>query len=373
MELELNPDQELLRKTSAQFLQDRWPVERIRAIAEHHEALGVGYLTDVAALGWFAMFIPEDEGGGSVGGDPAGDAALIAEVRGAGLAQGPFAAVNAAGALIARAGSPGQRAQLLPGMAEGTANVLIAAGGDALWGGRGVTATAAGQEVILRGSLVITDASSATTHVIVVPGDPAQAAVVPLDAPGVRRGPLGSLDLTRPAQALVLDDVRVPPQWLLPATAEDLDHARTVAIVLSVAETVGALSRLFDMTRVYALDRIAFGRPVGSFQAIKHLMADMSLVVEQAKAVSVAATRSLRGDRPFAAEVASIAKVFVAERAARVAQDCLQVHGGIGFAWEHDLHLYLRRIAADAAMFGTQDWHRAQILAAHRDELEATS
>jgi alkylation response protein AidB-like acyl-CoA dehydrogenase len=373
MELELIPERELLRETCQRFLRDRWPLPRVRAVAEQREPLDDRYLADVADLGWFAMFVAEDEGGGSPSGEPAADAALVAEIRGATLAPGPFAAANAAAALIARAGDEGQRGRLLPPMVEGAAHVLVAAGGDALWGDQGVTVAEEGRDLVLRGSLVITDGSARTSHVVVAAGAPVRAVIVSLDAPGVTRVPLLSLDLTRPAERVVLDGVRLSPDHVLGVTPDALDHVRAVAVTLSVAETVGALSRLFDMTRTYAMERVAFGRPVGSFQAIKHLMADMSLVVEQAKSVSVAATRSLSHNRPYALEVASIAKVFVAEHAPRVAQDCLQVHGGIGFAWEHDLHLYLRRIAADAALFGAAGRHRELILAAHHDELEAAS
>lgn len=370
MDLELSPDQELLGKTCVQFLRDRWPMERLRAVAEQREPLSSDYLADVAELGWYSMFVGEDHGGGSLSGDPACDAAIIAEVRGGMLAPGPFAAVNAAADLITQAGSARQRETLLPPLVEGTALATIPVGGDALSDGRAVTMTPAGQDLILSGSLVITDPSPAISHVIVAASGSGQAAVVPLNAPGVRRVPLSSLDLTRQVEKVLLDDVRVPWDGVLRTAPEVLEHARSVAVALSVAETVGALSQLFDMTRAYAMDRIAFGRPVASFQAVKHMLADMSLAVEQAKSVSVAAVRALDANRPYAPEVASIAKVFVAENAVRVAQDCLQLHGGIGFAWEHNLHLYLRRVAADAALFGSADWHRELILAAHRDELE---
>ena len=373
MDLELPPERELLRKASAQYLHDRWPPPRVRAAAERREPVDRGYLAEAADLGWFAMFIAEDDGGGSLSGDPAADATVIAEVRGAVLAPGPFAAVNAAAALITRAGSAGQRARLLPPVAAGSSHVLVAAGGDALWGDHGVTARPGGTGLELSGSLVIIDGPSAATHVVVVPGDPAQTAVVPLDRPGVRRVAMDCLDLTRRADRVVLDGVRLEPDLVLHATAGDIAQARAVAVTLAAAETVGALRRLFEMTTAYAKDRVAFGRPIGSFQAVKHLMADMSLTVEQARALSAAAVRTLDDERPFAAEVASMARVFLAERGARLAQDCLQVHGGIGFSWEHDLHLYLRRIAADAAMFGTADWHRELILAAHHEELEPIS
>jgi alkylation response protein AidB-like acyl-CoA dehydrogenase len=124
------------------------------------------------------------------------------------------------------------------------------------------------------------------------------------------------------------------------------------------------------MTTDNAKTRVAFGRPIGSFQAHKHLLADVSDVVEASQAAVDAAVRALSEHTPSASEVASIAKVFVGESALDAVQDCLQVHGGIGFAWEHDLHLYMRRVASGLAMFGTADEHRARIIRAHRDHGE---
>jgi len=140
--------------------------------------------------------------------------------------------------------------------------------------------------------------------------------------------------------------------------------------VLLAFEQVGGADRALEMGRDYALDRIAFGRPIGSFQAVKHMLAELSLIVESSKAVAAAATRAAGGEGTHFAEAAQIAKIYVGERASAFTQGCLQVFGGIGFAWEHDLHLFTRRLVANAALFGTVDTHRRQILAAHAAELK---
>jgi alkylation response protein AidB-like acyl-CoA dehydrogenase len=121
------------------------------------------------------------------------------------------------------------------------------------------------------------------------------------------------------------------------------------------------MDALFEMTRVYALDRTAFGRPIGSFQAIKHQLADISMHLEAAKAVASAATEAIAAGRSDAGEVASIAKAWVGDAGIDLAQGCLQVFGGIGYTWEHDLHLYLRRITMNSTLFGNPDFHRERI------------
>jgi alkylation response protein AidB-like acyl-CoA dehydrogenase len=145
----------------------------------------------------------------------------------------------------------------------------------------------------------------------------------------------------------------------------DVERQQLTALVLSVAETIGALDVLFDMARRYALDRIAFGRPIGSFQAVKHQLADMSLSLEAGKAVSVAATRAAQDGQVDAMEIAHMAKAWVGDTGIDIAQGCFQVFGGIGYTWEHDLHLFLRRITMNNLLYGQPDWHREQICTLH--------
>ena len=132
-----------------------------------------------------------------------------------------------------------------------------------------------------------------------------------------------------------------------------------------MADTVGAMDALFEMTVGYAKDRIAFGRPIGSFQAIKHILADQALYLESAKAVAVAAAKAVQHGDPAAGEVASMAAAYVGDVGNDLAQECLQVHGGIGYTWEHDLHLLLRRIRWNSGLYGEPTWHRERVCALH--------
>jgi alkylation response protein AidB-like acyl-CoA dehydrogenase len=130
-----------------------------------------------------------------------------------------------------------------------------------------------------------------------------------------------------------------------------------------VAETVGAVSRVFEFTLQYAQDRVAFGRPIGSYQALKHRLADMRTWLEACTATAAACARAVQAGDADAAELVSVAKSYVADRAPAIVQDCVQLHGGIGVTWEHDLHLYLRRVAQNAAVYGSVIQHRERLAA----------
>ena len=134
-----------------------------------------------------------------------------------------------------------------------------------------------------------------------------------------------------------------------------------VASVLTVAESTGAMERDLAVAVQYAHERIAFGRPIGSFQAVKHLLADASLWLEMSKALAGAAAQAVGQASADAAEVASMAKAFVGDAGIDLAQSCFQVFGGIGFTWDHDHHLYLRRLTTDAFLYGDPTWHRERL------------
>ncbi len=131
--------------------------------------------------------------------------------------------------------------------------------------------------------------------------------------------------------------------------------------MLSVAESVGAMDHLFDLTVEYCKDRTAFGRPIGSFQAVKHQLADTAMALEMSKAAAVAAARDVQAQAATAGQSASLAKAYVAEAGLDLAHSCWQNFGGIAYTWEHDFHLYLRRLATDASLYGSAAWHRERV------------
>ncbi|HEU4842367.1 MAG TPA: acyl-CoA dehydrogenase family protein, partial [Ilumatobacteraceae bacterium] len=175
---------------------------------------------------------------------------------------------------------------------------------------------------------------------------------------------LESLDLSRSFAEVRFDSVELPASALVgPAggAADLVARQLAVAGALTVAETVGTMDREFAITLEYAKHRIAFGRPIGSFQAIKHLLADTSLDLEMSKAIALAAARTVGADEGYGAEAASMAKAFVGDCSITFGQSCFQVFGGIGYTWEHDQHLYLRRLTTDASLFGDPAWHREHL------------
>jgi alkylation response protein AidB-like acyl-CoA dehydrogenase len=195
------------------------------------------------------------------------------------------------------------------------------------------------------------------------PDGPVQA-LLAADAEGVTVTALESLDVSRRFAEVRFDHARVPSAALVGApdtVVELVDRQLAIAATLTAAEAVGAMDHEFEMTLQYAKDRIAFGRPIGSFQAIKHLLADISLSLEMSKAVVLAAARTLGSEDDYGPQAASIAKALVGEAALDLAQNCFQIFGGIGYTWEHDQHLYLRRLTTDAGLFGDADWHREHL------------
>jgi alkylation response protein AidB-like acyl-CoA dehydrogenase len=370
MDLRLTDDQALLRDTTARFIRESCDLVKVRDLSGQGRSADPAYLRQSAEIGWLANFVPEEYGGGSVSGDAVLDAVIIAEERGRALQPGPFVPMNVAAYALAGGGTDDRRAQLLSLLATGETIVTWALA-DKLGDWRpesGVVATRAGGTYVLSGTKgLVQDADIADWILVTAASDGGVLQfVVPTDAPGLSVKALDGLDLTRRLCAVQFDGVELPPAALV-GGAEDaselIDRQLQLALVLTVAESVGAMDELFRMTLEYAKARVAFGRSIGSFQAIKHLLADTSFLLEASKAVAIAAARSVQAARPNASELAGIAKAFVAESGITLAQNCFQVFGGIGFTWEHDQHLFLRRLTTDAALYGDASWHRERLCA----------
>jgi len=372
MELELTSDQELLRETTARFIQETCPLTTVRQLIDSETGLPPGYLSAAGELGWFAMLVPETQGGGNVSGEGLRDLACIAEERGRGLQPGPFVPMNVVAETLARSGTPKQQAESLSAIVGGESIATWAvADPTGAWNpGAPVTATADGGEFVLTGETGLVQDGLLAEWLLVTAGgsDGLSQFLVPATTEGVTVAPLQGHDVTQRFSSVRFDAVRVDGARLVGqagSAGPDVERQQLTALVLSVAETIGALDVLFDMARRYALDRIAFGRPIGSFQAVKHQLADMSLSLEAGKAVSVAATRAAQDGQVDAMEIAHMAKAWVGDPGIDIAQGCFQVFGGIGYTWEHDLHLFLRRITMNNLLYGQPDWHREQICTLH--------
>jgi alkylation response protein AidB-like acyl-CoA dehydrogenase len=368
MELELTSDQDLLRSTAAKFIEDACPLPTVRQLGDSETGLPPDYLRTVGELGWFALLVPEHLGGGSVSGEGVRELASIAEERGRGLQPGPFVPMNVIADALARSGTAEQQAGPLAAIVAGEAIATWAvATPTGAWApGESITAAASGSDFVLSGEAGLVQDGGLAEWLLVTAGGPAGLSqfLVPTATDGITVAPLKSHDVSQRFASVRFDSVRVDGTHLVGdagGAADDVERQLHLALLLSVAETVGAMDVLFEMARQYAVDRIAFGRPIGSFQAVKHQLADMSLSLEAGKAISATATRAAQLQRDDALEIARMAKAWVGDTGIDIAQGCFQVFGGIGYTWEHDSHLFLRRITMNNLLYGQPDYHREQI------------
>jgi len=371
MDLDLSADQELFVETTRRFLETECPLTEVRRLQAEGGGFEPGYWRQGAELGWTAMLVPESEGGGSVSGDGLLDLVLVAEEMGTLVSPGPLVPVNVVADAVSRSGDDGQRAELLPGLLSGESIVTWAfAEPDGAWDASGVQLAAEERDGgwVLSGTKTFVQEAQVADGFLVTArtGGGLTQFVVPADAQGVTVSPLGSLDFTRRFGRVDLDGVRVSSDAVLGAVGAagaDVERQLEVALVLQNAETVGATTRVLDFTLEYAKDRIAFGRPIGSYQALKHRFADMRTWLEACHATATASARAVATGAHDASELASVAKSYIADRSPAIIQDCVQLHGGIGVTWEHDLHLYLRRVAQNAALYGSVTEHRERLAA----------
>jgi alkylation response protein AidB-like acyl-CoA dehydrogenase len=340
----------------------------VRELIEDPVGFDRGYLRKSAEIGWFGALVPEEFGGGSVSGAGLLDAAVIAEERGGMVQPGPFLPMNVVGFALAKAGTAEQKRLVLPELAAGESVAtwaLADTNGD--WSpGAGVSAASTGEGFVLSGAKgFVQDACAADWLLVAASTERGLTQfLLPARTAGIHTERLDGLDLARRFGEVSFDNVFVLESEIVGTMGEadhDVECQLQVALVLSIAESVGAMNRLFDITLQYAKDRTAFGRPIGSFQAIKHLLADLSMHLEACNAGAVAAARSAQDDSDDAAEVTSMAKSYVGDHSIELAQGCLQVHGGIGYTWEHDLHMYLRRVTTNNALYGEPSWHRERL------------
>ncbi len=371
MDIDLSEDQELFRETTARFIDERCPIATVRAMADDLLLRDPGVLRASGELGWYALFVPEKFGGGSVSGIPMRDAVIVAEERGRTAQPGPFVPTNVVAFALAEAGRPHQQEAWLPRLAGGELSAAWAiSDGSGTPEPGALRAHAGGAGFELSGTAgLVSEGASAGIMLVTALGDAGDVVqcLVPADAVGVEITRLTGLDITREFARVTFDGVRVKDDEVL-ATGDPtslLDRLIDVASTLCVAESVGAMSRLIELTVAYAKDRTAFGRPIGSFQALKHLLADTSFLVEVSAGGATAAAHAVGDHAADASEIASIAKAYVGDAGVAVAQACQQMHGGIGFTWEHDLHFYLRRLAVDRVLYGDPSWHRERICRIH--------
>jgi alkylation response protein AidB-like acyl-CoA dehydrogenase len=307
-----------------------------------------------ADLGWTSVVAEAGRAGQFT------DLVLLAREFGRAVAAGPFGPVNVAAAALARSGGS-DCAGLLGLLAEGR-TVATWVNGAAVWGTGGSSITAE-RGYVLDGVVSPVEAAPEAEYFLVSTAD-AHAFLVHRDQPGVSVTPLRSLDLHRTYGTVTLDRVRVPAGALVGAAAADPDLADwllDLAVLVQLAEIVGAMEWALDITVKWTFDRYSFGRPLAAYQAIQHRAADMEMWLEASRAITADAAGAFDADAPERSELISAAKAYVGRYGPELLQECIQFHGGIGVTAEHDLHLYLRRVAADAATHGTPREHAMRL------------
>ncbi len=366
---DLTEEQRMLHRATTQFISEQLPVSATRRLHGDRAGYDRSWLSRTADLGWYSMLIAEKYGGGSMTDRPLVDVTTIADSVGRYLQPGPFIGMNVVGGAISEFGTDAQREELLPKIAAGQTVATWAPFSSAgEWdAGAGLKVHRDGDHVVLRGLRGFVPDAQSADYVLAggqCDGEPIQI-VVPSDSSGVDVEALTCYDLSRRIAEVSFDDVRLSSAAVLGAgetpTVECLERQLQIAVVLACAETVGALDEIFSMTVQYSKDRIAFGRPIGSFQALKHVLADQMLFLESCKAATAEAASAVDRRAADAAEIASMTAAYVDEYATQIAQECLQIHGGIGFTWEHDLHLYMRRIRTTTSMWCEKAWHYKRI------------
>ena len=369
MNLGLTDDQQFFQETTRKFLEQEAPITSVRALADDPDGFDRAWWARGAELGWTSFLVPEDDGGGSLSGEGVVDLAIVAEEMGRLVSPGPLVPTNVVADAVARGGSAELRAEVLPGIVAGeTVAAWCIAGPGGGWDAHGVAvgATREGDALVLDGvSTPVEYAAQAEELLVTARTDGALTqCLVPASAPGVHVEPIDSVDLVRRFATVYFEGVQVPAGRIVGevgSAADAVQRQLHLAVALQSAEVVGGLDRVLGFTLEYLGDRSSFGRPLASYQAIKHRIADMKMWIEGCHGVTELAVRAVQDDDPEAIEIVSAAASYLGDHATEILQECTQLHGGIGVTWEHDLHLYLRRITLDRNLFGTPAQHRERI------------
>jgi alkylation response protein AidB-like acyl-CoA dehydrogenase len=375
MDFGFSEQQDLLRASARQFLERECPPDVVRRLSDDPQGDSADLWQKMAELGWMGLVLPETYGGSGLS---FVDLTILMEEMGRVLLPAPFFSSVALGALtLLETGSDEQRQQMLPRLVRGEANICVALlEADGRYDPRGISMRASirGNRATLNGTkLFVTDAQ-ASDYVICVartrrgrdPESGVSLFLLDMTSPGITCTPLIGMDQTRRLYELSFARVNVSLEAMLggrdtawPSLQRALDKA-TVALC---AEMVGGAEKAMEMCVDYGKTRVQFGRQIGGFQAVKHKIADMKVRVENAKSVVYYAAWALDSDAPEASRAASMAKAYCSEMYTRVTADGVQVHGGIGFTWDHNMHLYFKRAKSSEVFLGNATWHRERTAA----------
>jgi alkylation response protein AidB-like acyl-CoA dehydrogenase len=352
MQFGLSESQQILKDTARKFFAGESPIAAVRNAMETDTAYDAALWTKLAEQGFTGIITPEEYGGMGLG---KVELVLLLEEAGYALLPGPYySTVALAGSVIDACGTPEQKKKYLERIATGQARAtlaLVEAAGS--WDPDGLKISASGNK--LTGTKLFVPDAAVADFIVVVASD--DVFVVDAKAPGLHIEPMKGMDLARKIYAVEFKN----------ASAEKLGDLSGLAGALNVAtaalcaEMTGGMQRTLELTVAYAKTRKQFGKPIGIFQAVQHLCADMYLETESSRSATYYAAWALEENVPDAATAVSVAKMYASDASRNVGNRGIQVHGGMGFTWENDIHLYYRRAKASETMLGDAVFHRERI------------
>ncbi len=360
MYFDLTDEQQAIRSTAREFLAARYKSERIRELAASDDGFDPADWTEMAELGWTGLAVPEEWGGQGLG---IVDLAVLFEEMGYALAPSPLFSNAIVSIALSLCGSDDQRERFLRPLAGGELRGVPAlwdAGSPATIGVFTMEAKADGDGIVLDGKKVLV-ADAASADFFVVATADGRRHIVERGAAGVSVTPETSLDITRRLSTVSFEGVRVAAADSMPAEGPEYYPVFFRLCVALAAESTGVAQRTMEMAVEYAKDRKQFDRQIGSYQAVSHRCAQMLLETENARSAVYGAAWAADAEPESLPLAASMAKAYASDAGWRVPDASIQVHGGIGFTWEHDLHFFLKRGRANASLFGDAKWHRERV------------
>jgi alkylation response protein AidB-like acyl-CoA dehydrogenase len=375
-----SPERLLFASTAQSFLEKEASPRRVRELHAAGLSFEPEWWRRAAELGWTSLLVPEELGGGSVSGNGVEDLAVIAELIGKTVAPGPLHPVSTVLAGLVDADQNDRHATTIAALVSGE----VVASWAAYEPGRpwaplacNVTATPTKTGFRINGVKDRVEAGAESGLLLVVArcDDGIRQFLVATDEPGVTVEPQRSIDLVKRYARVTFDGVEVDASAAVGTAARTpalIGRQSQIAVALQCAEVVGILDTVLGFTIQWAFDRYSFGRPLASYQALKHRFADLKIWLEACRATTRAAVAEVAKRSPGADMAISVAKSYVGEHAPGMVQDCIQLHGGIGVTWEHDLHLFLRRVTLYRSMFGTPEDHNLRVYTLTK-ELESAS
>ncbi|HUF53253.1 MAG TPA: acyl-CoA dehydrogenase family protein [Dehalococcoidia bacterium] len=361
MNFGLTDEQQILTNVARRFIDERAPIATVRDVMESPDAFDEKLWGEMAGLGWLGLIIDEQYGGAGLG---FVDLAVLLEETGRGLLPGPLLSTSLAAAAISEFGNDDQKARYLPSLADGSAIGTLAVLED--------DDTPSPDAVRLEGAPAdngyrlsgakhfVHDAGIATVFVVAFrAGGEIRLAVIPREEEGVSAQGRQAMDMTKRLGDLTLDNVLVPQADVLANGSGDaaLNRLLDLAAVAVTAEMVGAMARAHEITTDYAKNRIQFDQPIGKYQGVKHPLAEMYVDIETSRSLVYYAAWCVAEKPDELPAAAARAKAYASEAFTRIGIDGVGLHGAIGFTWEYDIQLYLKRSKWALPAFGDAHFH----------------